>query len=304
MWAHIVLAIGLIVGCEIVWRYFYTVKSLKGVFAPKVTTNMKKQEFQELLTAGRKLATFEGFVVDMAWYGQDHPGGKFLIDMVVGQDLGKYIYSGYVLDSARVSQHVHSYYAYRILEKIAIARMEEGEEEAYLGVKGNETDIGSFEVSRTDEIAKGVYRIRYQNDKLNAAQFYPGIQNAGQHFTIQSENNWVARNYTICNAMNTALYDKHKEIVCAFAENRPYHETITLDEIMRTNFVELVIKHYPQTQIGISKQMLEPKVQYYFRGPHVSFASSQILGSWTWSFSEFQRCARDLRWRHWRARLY
>ena len=50
-----------------------------------------------MVQGGRKLATFEGYVVDLSWYGIDHPGGKHLIDSVVGQDLGKYIYANYVL---------------------------------------------------------------------------------------------------------------------------------------------------------------------------------------------------------------
>ena len=97
---HIALMVLFFGTCEITYTYYGRVKSLKGLMKPKVELKITKEEFQDLIAGGRKLATFEGYVVDLAWYGIDHPGGKYLIDAVVGQDLGKYIYSNFVLESS------------------------------------------------------------------------------------------------------------------------------------------------------------------------------------------------------------
>ena len=72
---------------------------------------------------------------------------------------------------------------------------------------------------------------------------------------MQSQTNFVARNYTICNAMNSKLYELHKGLIIAATEEEQIKEPITLQDINREAHVELVMKHYPQTSTGISKQV-------------------------------------------------
>ena len=210
---HIALMVLFFGACEIAYYYYGCVKSLKGLMKPKVDRKFTKTQFQDLVARGQQLATFEGYVVDMSWYGIDHPGGKYLIDAVVGQDLGKYIYSNYVLESSSMKPNMHSRYTYWILEKLAIGTLDEEDTTAYIGTPTEAAEQTNFKIPESTEIAKGVYRVPFSSEDIRAAQFYPGVRYSGQHFTVQSQANFVARNYTICNAMNAKLYELHKGLI-------------------------------------------------------------------------------------------
>ena len=80
----------------------------------------------------------------MAWYGVDHPGGKYLIDAVVGQDLGKYLYSNYVLESSSMKAKRHSRHTYRIIEKLVIGSLDEEDTTAYMGAPSGH--LGTFKI--------------------------------------------------------------------------------------------------------------------------------------------------------------
>lgn len=108
---------------------------------------------------------------------------------------------------------MHSRYAFRILEKLAIGKLDEEDTTAYMGAPAEKTEQTDFKIEESTEIAKGAYRVAFSSKAIKAAQFYPGIKYAGQHFTVQSLSNFVARNYTICNSMNSKLYDLHKGLI-------------------------------------------------------------------------------------------
>lgn len=72
---------------------------------------MTAEDYINALKAGKKYCVLDDLVLDVERYSSRHPGGKFLIDMVIGRDVSKYFYGGYKLEndpSNKDGPHRHS----------------------------------------------------------------------------------------------------------------------------------------------------------------------------------------------------
>jgi cytochrome b involved in lipid metabolism len=66
-------------------------------------------EFEERLHKGEQLVILEDLVLDISEYKEDHPGGQFLVEHLIGRDITQFFYGSTILEpSSRLSPWRHS----------------------------------------------------------------------------------------------------------------------------------------------------------------------------------------------------
>ena len=48
---------------------------------------------------GQKLVILDQLVLDVSWFLDEHPGGKFSLEANIGRDVSKYFHGGYSLEN-------------------------------------------------------------------------------------------------------------------------------------------------------------------------------------------------------------
>lgn len=89
---------------------------------------MSRATFKGRLERGHKLCVLDDMIIDVEPFIRWHPGGKFVINEVVGTDISKYFYGGYNMEGngGKVPSQgwAHSNYARKIVNDLAVARYE------------------------------------------------------------------------------------------------------------------------------------------------------------------------------------
>jgi hypothetical protein len=203
-------------------------------------------------------------------------------------DVGKYFFGSYSMENW-VNPHNHSYIAGKMLVKMAIAKINQPKE-TFVAFEQREenkprainADIKDpqfytssslvFTVPSRHEIMKMVYNIRFWNSKTKVKMFFPGTEMLGKHYVINSLQNNVTRYYTICNAMHTKVYPQYLSVFDSILEgiksDLSYKSFDEMDEAY-DDYLELVIKLYPQSKKGITKQLFNERDtdQFFISGP-------------------------------------
>lgn len=195
-----------LVFCITIRRKYVYVHDLDKKGLPEMTI----EEFQK---SDKKLALFDNYVVNMGGYVFEHPGGRYVLLECVGKDIGKFFYGAYSMEN-QVKAHTHSYIAGKILKKLICAKLAHTPNSKKLFLSRDESNIregvhekqhaiyGSdlvFSVIDKKELLKGVYRVKFANDRTRVKIFNPGLEMLGRHYLISSLQNKVLRYYTICN---------------------------------------------------------------------------------------------------------
>ena len=93
----------------------------------KVTKTMTPAEFEEAIANGRKLVILDEVVVDIESFIDHHPGGKFVLQHNIGNDVGKFFYGGYALEGNLGPKpnpgYAHSNYARKIVNQLIVAQL-------------------------------------------------------------------------------------------------------------------------------------------------------------------------------------
>ena len=63
---------------------------------------------------------------------------------------------------------MHSRFAFRILEKLAIGKLDEEDTTAYMGAPAEKTEQTDFKIEESTEIAKGAYRVAFSSKAIKA----------------------------------------------------------------------------------------------------------------------------------------
>lgn len=81
-------------------------------------------------------------VLDIETYMAEHPGGQFSIEHNIGRDISKFFYGGYSLEiQDKVNEHRHSNDARKIVNSIAIGRLENPVNEQVMKIIGLERNV-------------------------------------------------------------------------------------------------------------------------------------------------------------------
>lgn len=268
--------------------FLYTYKFKYSDLDPLRTKKLKEMTILEFQQSKKKLALFDNYVVDLSYYGIDHPGGKYVLDECVGKDLGKYFYGSYSMEN-RVKPHTHSMIAAKILVKMVCAKIIEPKEKGKLfsedleGSSGNTNAVENkpqalsgpssiFYVKEKDLMSPDIYKVKFGNGKTKVRLFNPGIEMLGRHYLITSLQNQCCRYYTICNCLHSKVYPQYMNVMKSILSDEPLernYKGITQISEAWDDYLESVIKFYKQTKTGISKQLDDAKEsdQFYITGP-------------------------------------
>jgi len=297
-YVHLGILIATLIAVEIFWQL--NMKWKYHHIAKLEEKELPEMSIEQVRISDRKLAIFDQYVIDLGWYYVDHPGGKYVLDECVGKEIGKYFYGAYSLDN-NIKVHKHSYIAGKILTKLAVGRLIQPNE-----VKKSVVDKGApvpkanslqgsslqYSVVSRHELVPNVYRIKFKSDDYKFKVVVPGTSTFGRHYIMNSSLGEVSRYYTICNCMNSEIYkmytDAFETIMGqgeSWAQNRGDNSSEramdssgrVLDKVASnfdkdsgvSDFLELVIKVYPRSKNGLSKQLLNVQVgqKFTINGP-------------------------------------
>lgn len=86
---------------------------------------MHTKEFLEHIKNGKQYVILDDMVLDIQSYKFGHPGGTFLIEHFIGQDISKFFYGGYQLENytGKKTHHNHSAIAFHQVNRLIIAKL-------------------------------------------------------------------------------------------------------------------------------------------------------------------------------------
>lgn len=119
---NIVVYFGLLFICEFVFRLY-----LSSEPAPFKTPQsiMTLDEFNQK-SKSQCLVLLDDLVLDVTQYMDNHPGGRFVFEHCISQDVSKFFYGGYGLDGNAIKggakPRIHSNVARAVVDTLAIAR--------------------------------------------------------------------------------------------------------------------------------------------------------------------------------------
>ena len=119
---------------------------------PKVLLKvMTSEEFDYKVKNGAKLVILDGYVLDIASFINDHPGGRFSLNHNIGRDVSKFFHGGYSLEniSTPMPHHTHSVNAKRVVNNLIIGLIENQINRRIMTAKSTNRDankVGSVKV--------------------------------------------------------------------------------------------------------------------------------------------------------------
>jgi len=274
--------IGCIVACYIVFETINQIKS-KWKYKELMALDHKNlktitiQEFNQFIKEGKKYVLYNNYVLNVSWFRFEHPGTSYAIDSNIGKDIGKFFYGAYTMENY-VGPHTHSYVASKILIKLACAKIANPKEGVIIidehvesennTVKNPAQNPGNiFKVKEKSELIHNIFRIKLGNNIAKIKCFYPGLELAGRSYIVNSIQNQVCRYYTICNCMNTKFYDTYIDAFDSILNGTPRNlKSLNFENILdeTSDEIELIMKYYPQTRKGISRQLVNATNDDYF----------------------------------------
>lgn len=70
---------------------------------------MSREEFALEIRNGKHLVILDEYVLDVSKYLNVHPGGKFVLQHTIGQDISKFFYGGYSLEGNLQAKPIRGY---------------------------------------------------------------------------------------------------------------------------------------------------------------------------------------------------
>ncbi|TNV83375.1 hypothetical protein FGO68_gene16315 [Halteria grandinella] len=117
---HAIVFGGLIFILEIYIRIYRT-REQRFIKPGNVVTRV---EFDQRIGQGETLVILDDLVLDVTDFIYEHPGGSFVLNHLVGQDVSKYFYGGYAMShSTNDRPYYHTNIARAIVNQLAVARI-------------------------------------------------------------------------------------------------------------------------------------------------------------------------------------
>lgn len=94
--------------------------SFDGSDAPVISVG----EFRARIKSGEKLVILDEYVLDVSWWMDEHPGGRFSIEANIGRDVSKFFHGGYSLETIdQLPHHAHSTDSRYVVDKLIVAKL-------------------------------------------------------------------------------------------------------------------------------------------------------------------------------------
>ena len=151
-------------------------------------------EVLEKILGGKKWVFLDHYILDISGFMQNHPGGAYMLQRSVGQDVGKYL-NGCSSADFQVNPYYHSQPARNFINHLIIGRV------AFAPVLTPRDSAGSmakmpWNLVKKTEVAKSTYCFEFTSPSWEVVQDPPGFEWMGKHFRVKaSVNGETVRRY-------------------------------------------------------------------------------------------------------------
>ncbi|CAK71902.1 unnamed protein product (macronuclear) [Paramecium tetraurelia] len=201
-----------------------------------------------------KWVLFNSDVYDVTDY--QHPGGNFIISNVNGQEISRYFYGAFQLESTTMEPYTHSQFAYQTLLKRYVGTIQ--------SVNYNNQNPGSFwDLIEKVDLSKNISLFNFTNPnfQINLRQ---NVLDLGQHFSVSlQEVGGKIRMYTKVLCMSNP-YQTFREQVIKYNEGKITQPPLL--QFDKINTVPLIIKKYNFPK-ALSAQIFEHQGNFWVQGP-------------------------------------
>ena len=142
----------------------------------------------------------DDLILDVGEYIFEHPGGTFVLEHLIGQDVSKYFYGGYALEASKGDQpFFHSNVSRAIVNTLIVARLNESAPTMNVVIKES--------YALNDSTEAYVLTAGQRTSRLHAPKS-TDVSCIGRHYLIRSVNMpHVKRQYTLCQSLQQNVYD-------------------------------------------------------------------------------------------------
>ena len=166
----------------------------KGLGEPLLGEDSSHIEVLEKILGGKKWVFLDHYILDISGFMQNHPGGAYMLQRSVGQDVGKYL-NGCSSADFQVNPYYHSQPARNLINHLIIGRV------AFAPVLTPRDSAGSmakmpWNLVKKTEVAKSTYCFEFTSPSWEVVQDPPGFEWMGKHFRVKaSVNGETVRRY-------------------------------------------------------------------------------------------------------------
>ena len=129
-----------------------------------------------------------------------------------------------------------------------------------------------FKVKSIEKLTPSLYRIRFTDGNTKVKFFYRGTNMFAKYFLITSTKNQISRYYTICNSLNSNVYDQYMDAFNYALTGKEFERKYnTIEEVSQEMDcpIEIFMKFYLKSKTGITSQVKDATEfdQFLLTGP-------------------------------------
>lgn len=244
----------------------YTVEtqSIRSVNESGMTLELFKQnlKYSELLKKigkkGKKWVFFNQLVLDMTAFENSHPGGRYMINGIIGQDAAKYVY-GVINYAKEILPHVHSSQALKLSKKFAFTEvaLPSG---IFVSNTLEEVPLKhSWKVLNVSLVSQEINCIEFVSENLAVNSEPFGYEWMGFHFSIKNSRN-LRRFYSL------VMVDLKKWAAEVKTSGLPVH-LMNYNGLNEQGGLRLYVKNYQNGNISKYLCNLQIGAQVQLKGP-------------------------------------
>jgi hypothetical protein len=215
--------------------------------------------FEEIMNNRKDWVFYDEFILDIAGFKWNHPGGSFVFKRIAGQDVGKFLNGGSNIDD-NYRPYFHSNQARNIAENLAIGYIS-FPRDLFLSINNYETmsDM-KWNLTNRTFVAKGTYCLEFSSYNWEINEEAPGYDWIGKHFLVTSRvGGKILNRYYSFVLVNLASWaDEVRE---AGMQAKVY------DVKKHPNKLRLHMKHYPGGLMTDHLSSIPLGTQIQFKGP-------------------------------------
>ena len=183
-----------------------------------------------------------------------HPGGNFVIEACVGQEIGRYFYGNYALEGTGMKPHKHSALVLNQIEKFYVGEIQDLESILLLKEskqEGKSCHQKKWRIVGTRSVSETVNQIDFVSQDFNVKTYGSSFSWLGRHFKVSFDrNDSSARLYTTALALtdaNTMLRENAYKYFTEIMDGNLDAEFPTDTNTFQTavDYLPLFMKKYP-----------------------------------------------------------
>jgi hypothetical protein len=128
-----------------------------------------------------------------------HPGGMYIFDHVIGEEISRYIHGAYGLEVCKMKGYSHTIYAKNLLNEMFAIELDMSKLKLFKIEMGEKSNIPTnWKLKKANIVSKGIKNFHFTSDRYKI-NFTPSILYLGRHFLMSppEEEKLAPRLYTL-----------------------------------------------------------------------------------------------------------